>query len=101
MTVETAQDRLFMLQDFGVDAIFDSPDSSHKTVRGVFDNDYESVNAGGSMDFAITRPRFFCRSSDVLDVEDGDSLEIDSVTYKIVVVMPDGTGMTEMMLEKQ
>ena len=90
-----------MLNDFGVDAIFDSSDSSHKTVKGVFDNDYEAVNAGGSMGFAITRPRFYCRSADVLGVEDGDTLEIDSVDYKIVVVMPDGTGMTEMMLEKQ
>mgnify|MGYP000032377136 FL=1 len=101
MTVETAADRALMLADFGVDAIFDTPDTSHKTIKGVFDNDYEAVNAGGTMDFAITRPRFYCRSSDVLDVEEGDDLEIEKVSYKIRVVMPDGTGMTELMLEKQ
>ena len=101
MTVETAADRAFMLADFGVEATFDTPDSSHKTIKGVFDNDYEAVNAGGSMDFAITRPRFYCRAADVLDVEEGDDLEIDKVSYKIRVVMPDGTGMTELLLEKQ
>lgn len=101
MTVETAADRALLLADFGVDAIFDPASSSHKTVRGVFDNDYESVNAGGTMDFAITRPRFYCRSADVLDVTEGDDLEVGDVAYKIRVIMPDGTGMTEMMLEKQ
>jgi len=101
MAVETAADRALLLADFGVDAIFDPASSSHSTVRGVFDNDYEAVNAGGTMDFAITRPRFYCRAADVQNVTEGDDLEIDGIAYKIRVIMPDGTGMTEMMLEKQ
>lgn len=101
MSVETAADRALLINDFGVDAIFDPASSSHRTVKGVFDNEYEAVNAGGSMDFAITRPRFYCRSADVAEVSEGDDLEIEGVAYKIRVIMPDGTGMTEMMLEKQ
>lgn len=101
MAVETAADRALLLNDFGIDAIYDPASSSHKTVKGVFDNEYEAVNAGGTLDFAITRPRFYCRSADVVGVAEGDDLEIDGVAYKIRVIMPDGTGMTEMMLEKQ
>ena len=101
MSIETASDRALMLADFGVSAIFDPASTSYTTVKGVFDNDYESVNAGGSMDFAITRPRFYCRSADVPDVSEGDDLEVEGVAYKIRVIMPDGTGMTELLLEKQ
>tara|TARA_R110000822_G_scaffold175713_1_gene315364 strand:- start:786 stop:1091 length:306 start_codon:yes stop_codon:yes gene_type:complete len=101
VSIETAGDRLLMLADFGVNATFDPASSSYSVVKGVFDNDYEAVNAGGTMDFAITRPRFYCRSADVLNVTEGDDLEVEAVAYKIRVIMPDGTGMTELLLEKQ
>ena len=107
--VEVAEDvssllgmgRIIPASEFGVNANFDPASSSYSIVKGVFDNDYEAVNAGGTMDFAITRPRFYCRSADVLNVTEGDDLEVENVPYKIRVIMPDGTGMTELLLEKQ
>ena len=100
MTVETAADRALMLADFGVDAIFDPQTSSYKTVKGIFDNIYEEVEAGGNVGFAMQQPRFFCRTNDIDGSTEGDALEIGSVPYTIKVGMSDGNGMTELVLEK-
>ena len=94
MAVETADDRLLMLADFGVPATY-----SDTTITGIFDNDYEAVDVGCSVPFAQLRPRFFCRSADVSGIGEGSTLTIDDTRYTVSVVMSDGTGMTELMLE--
>lgn len=99
MSVETAADRALLLNDFGVDAIFDPASSSHKTVKGIFDNVYEEVEAGGRVGIAMQQPRFFCRTADILGSVEGDALEIENVPYTIKVIMSDGNGMTELVLE--
>lgn len=99
--VESADDRLFMLQDFGVDASFRASGTGSKTIKVIYDNAYEAVDAGGTVEFALQQPRITCRSSDVDGVAEGDSLTIGSDSFLIRVIMPDGTGITEMMLEKQ
>lgn len=100
MPVETADDRALLLADFGVSATFTPAGGTGAAVTGIVDNDYEAVDAGGSVSFAVTRPRFVCRTADISGAAEGDALAIDGVTYTIRVVMPDGTGMTELMLEK-
>lgn len=100
MAVETADDRALLLADFGETATFTPSGGAGVSVTGILDNDYEAVDAGGSVSFAVTRPRFVCRSSDIPAAADGDTLTIGGVAYTIRVVMPDGTGMTELMLEK-
>lgn len=101
MPVETAADRAIFVNsnDFGVTATLTSG-SNVTTISGIFDNEFVEVDAGGGVPFAMQQPRFAVRTADA-NVEEDDTLLIAGVTYKIKVVQPDGTGMTNLILEKQ
>lgn len=99
--VETFTDRTIFLADFGVDAEIRPVNGQKKTVKGIFDNDYIEVDTGGNVGFAMLQPRFMCKTADVSTVTEDATLVTGGVTYKIKVVKPDGTGMTELILEKQ
>jgi len=43
-------------------------------------------------------PVFTCKSSDVSDATFNDTFVIDTVTYYIKEILPDGTGMTRFTL---
>lgn len=106
MAVESAADRATFLSadDFGVTATFTHSGGSATAVIGIFDNDYLDLEVEGEVGIASRSPRFVCRTSDLDDAggaNDGDSLVVSGVTYKVRIVKPDGTGMTEMKLEKQ
>ena len=77
MAVELADDRAIFLADFGVTATYTPSFGAEKSITVIFDNEYLDVDVGGS-----------------------DVITISNVDYTIRVVMPDGTGMTEIMLEK-
>lgn len=97
--IETAADRLIILGDFGQSAVY-THDGVSNTIIGIFDQEFEAVDIGASVPFAMQRPRFHCRTADIADAQNGDTLEIDGETYAIRVVMPDGTGMSEIQLER-
>lgn len=101
MAVETADDLTAMFADFGVTASYTPYGGATSSIIGIFDNDYRAVGAGGTMDFAVSRPIFTCRTSDVSVAADGDAITIGGTDYLVVVVMNDGTGVTSMMLEAQ
>jgi hypothetical protein len=102
MAVESADDRAIFLSvdDFGVSATF-TRGVTVRTISGIFDNDFVEVDAGGVIPFAMQQPRFLARTSDVSAAVEDDTLVISGTTYKIKVVQPDGTGMTNLILEKQ
>lgn len=99
MPVETSADRMAMIADFGVTATYTPFGGTPVSVMGIFDNAYEDVSAGGTVGFAVLQPRFFCRSEDISAAQEDDTLVVGGVSYTIAVVMPDGTGMTSLMLE--
>lgn len=99
MAVETADDRLILLADFGEAATFTPVGGTASSITVIFDNAYEAVDVGGGSTFAVTQPRVTARTADVPGATEGATLAIGGVTYTIRVVMPDGTGITEMMLE--
>jgi len=101
MPVETADDRLYMLADFGEAVTYTPTGGAESSVTAIFDNGYEAVDAGGGVSFAMQQPRLTCRTSDVPNAAEGDAVVVGGVSYKIAIVMPDGTGITELMLEKQ
>ena len=101
MTVETSEFRSIMLADFGIDSAYTPVGGGTVTVKGIFDNDYQAYDAGGSVSFAVQVPRFFCQTSSMPAAQEGDQIVVGGVTYIIRVAMPDGTGMTELALEKQ
>lgn len=102
MAVETDIERavFFDADDFGTAATFTPVGGQGVTVRGIFDNGHEEVDAGGGVPFSVTSPQFHARTVDVSTASEGDTLEIDGVVYVIRVVMPDGTGLTMLQLEK-
>ena len=98
MAVETDTERAIFveLDDFAVAATYGGG-----TVNGIFDKEYLELDSGGSVAFAVNQPRFVCRTSDVSDAADGDSITISGTSYIIRVVQEDGTGMTTLVLEEQ
>lgn len=103
MAIETddVRDFFFSINDFGVEVIYTPDGGSPSTVTGIFDNPYLAADAGGFVEFTATSPTFITRTSAITGVAYGDTLTIDSVTYLIREVMPDGTGMTTLALEEQ
>ena len=57
--------------------------------------------AGESVDVDGTQPVVTCRSTDVTGIDTSDTIVIDAVTYNIVNIQPDGTGMTVLILQEQ
>lgn len=101
MAVETADDRTALLADFGVTATYTPAGGEATTVTVILDTDFQEADAGGSITFAIEIPRVLGKTSDFANAAEGDTLVISGTTYVILVVMPDGQGMTEFRLEKQ
>ena len=99
MAVESAADRAEFVStdDFGVAATY----NGSTTVNGIFDNEYLEAIEGALVGVEASQPRFTCRTADVSSAAHGDTLAIAGVTYNVVGVEPDGTGMTTLELEDQ
>ena len=99
MAVESAADRasFFDVDDFGVAGNY----NSGTTVNGILDNEYFGQADAGGIAIESSSPAFLCRTADVPSAAHSDTLVVDSVSYVIVGVHPDGTGVTALMLEAQ
>jgi hypothetical protein len=93
--INTESDRIAMLFDFGVKGVFGG-----NTITGILDNEYEGVEVGAEVPFAMSTIKFTCQTSDIPGVSFGDQITIEGVQYSIVLIMPDGQGITELQLEK-
>lgn len=102
MAVETSADILdfFGIDDFAENATYTHVGGSASTVPGIFDEPQASRNATDMMDITIPAPQFVCRTVDVPNAADGDSIVIRSTTYYVRVVLTDGTGVSTLLLEK-
>ena len=87
MAVETTNDRIALLADFGVSVTYTVQGGSATNIVGIFDNDFVNVDAGEDFGFAMQQPRLHQAKLRHLD---GSR-----------VVQDDGTGMTVVQLEKQ
>jgi len=100
MAVETDALRSIMLADFGVSVTYTPSGGSASTITGIFDHEYQAVQGGGEVAFAVEQPKVLVRTSDVSSAAEGDTVVIAGVTYTVTVVMIDGTGFTDLALEK-
>lgn len=101
MAVETDTERSILLSDFGVTATYTADGESPTSITVIFDKTYLGVDAGGEVTVESNNPVALCRTSDVSDADHAATLVINSVTYNVVGVQPDGTGLTHLELEKQ
>ena len=101
MPVETADDRLILLADFGESVTYTPNGGSDTTITAIFDNQYTGLDAGGSVEVSMVQPRLTVRTSDVPNIDQDDAFTVRGTSYDIAVIMPDGTGITEIALEEQ
>jgi len=102
MPIETVSDRLLMLSDFGVPCTMTKQSGGVSRFTAIFDNQHELEDAGGGVSFSVLQPQLTCRDSDVSGVQYGDAIVVTGQgNYVVRVIMPDGTGITELRLEAQ
>jgi hypothetical protein len=103
MAVETDTQRAiyFDTDEFGQSATFtDVSAGTSSTVKGIFDKDSQEIVGMSDVGLIEDVPTFHCVATDVSVAVFDDTLLIDSVTYKIKKIEPDGTGMTKLTLSK-
>ena len=103
MAVESADDRLAMLDpaEFGVRATWTAVAGGSATVSGILQDVAGLAQGIVETGYVTAGPSFLCRTADVpSNAAQGDALTIDSVAWKAVTLMPDGTGMTRVTLER-
>jgi|TARA_R110000824_G_scaffold270162_3_gene458608 hypothetical protein len=71
---------------------------SASSINVIFNKEFFEI-AGSEVGVESSQPVMYCRSSDVTNVEQGDTILVESVTYNIVKVEPDNTGITVLIGE--
>jgi hypothetical protein len=103
MVLETATDLAgFFDTDAHGTAATITIDGSGSSIDIIFNKEYFEI-PGEEIGVQSSQPVFYCQTSDVTNVEQGDTILVDSTTYNIVEVQPDGTspGVTVLVGETQ
>jgi hypothetical protein len=105
MTIESAADLAVFtsVADFGLVASY-TPKSggASRSVSGIFDAAYVDVSVGLDQGFGSVGPRILVATTALTNGgREGDTWVISGITYKATMSEPDGTGMTNVKLEKQ
>ncbi len=94
MAVESAADLAAMLADW------DTATIGATSVNGIFDDNYFGVDSNG-VEITGSQPRFSCAVASLPAITLGTTTAvINSVTYTIVEIQPDGTGLTSLILRE-
>lgn len=84
---------------FAVAATYTPDGGDPSTIYGIFDDEY--FDEVGGVGIEGSAPAFHCEAADVSGVAQGDALTVNSVSYIIRNVRPDGTGYVVLILEEQ
>ena len=101
MAVESDTERaiFFDTDEFGWSAtLTDVSAGTSSTIKGIFDKDQQEIIGDSEVGIIEDVPKFHCLTSDVSDAVFDDTLVVNSTTYKIKKIEPDGTGMTVLHL---
>lgn len=101
MAVETDTERTVLLADFGVSATYTAEGESATTITVIFDEPYVGVDPDGRVAVESDNPTCLARTTDVSNANHAATIVINSTTYNVVGVQPDGTGFTTLVLEEQ
>jgi hypothetical protein len=99
MALETAQDLLnfFDTETHGKTATV-TIDGSSSNIKVIHNQEYFDI-PGETVDLVGSQPIVHCRTSDVVGISTDDTISIDSVTYNVVNVQPDNTGVSVLILQ--
>jgi len=98
MAMDMSADNLAMLNsnEFGVTSLT----LNGVSIKGIFDAAYyQVIGVDGGVE--STTPAIICQATDAAGVKHGWIAVVDGVTYAVVGIKPDGTGMMELALELQ
>jgi hypothetical protein len=99
-SVETDLERAIFLStdDFGVEARYTSQIDGISTINVLMENHYwKSSNVFSGSE--SRNPYVMCKLSDVPNIQHGDSFLINSYTYIVVELIPDGQGFINIRLQ--
>lgn len=93
---------LLTLDEFAVVATYQRKGGLGDTsINVIFDNETVPVDAGGFAQVHQEQPRVTCRSIDVPSISETDVMIIGGLHYTVRAWVHDGTGVTEVQLEKK
>ena len=92
MTVESSEDRLELLEDFGVGAVYNGT-----SIIGIFDSE-PFIVSDGTQTFSTDTLTFLTRTADVAGITIKGSITIEGIEYQVRDRKNDGTGFTELEL---
>lgn len=90
MTVESDDDRLALLADFGVDV-----EIGGKVITGILDNLWEDANG-----VSVNVPVLTVRTKDITDFSRGQVTIVNNVRYTSEEYRNDGLGITNIILQE-
>lgn len=85
----------FNLEEFAVKAVW----KGTKEVAAIFEDPFTAAGAAGA-EVESSAPVAHVRTADVSGIAQGDTFKIGTVTYTIIGVQPDGTGVTRLILSQ-
>lgn len=104
MPVESAADRAVFTNpdEFGAIASYTVAGGSPVALEGIFDDDYQLLGAfDNAPGIEGSSPVFHVVTSDLpAGYANGDAVTVNSINYTVVELMPDGTGLTILRLQK-
>lgn len=91
MTVESVQDQIDMLSDFGVEATLD-PLGTPVTVTGIYDDSFLEVDIATGVQYSADQPTFFARYECVSGVAQSSAIQIDGEDFTVADINKQGDG---------
>lgn len=85
--------------DFAVEVVYTPDGGDATTIAGIFDDEYKAVNTQTG-EVETSPPQVQVASRDVLNGAHGDTIKKSGVTYNIIGIHADGTGMTILILSR-
>lgn len=98
---QISSDRTTFLSDndFAVEVTYTPDGGDATTIEGIFDDEYKARDtATGEVE--TTPPQIIVATRDVLNAAHGDTIIKSGVTYNIIGIHKDGTGMTTLILSR-
>ncbi len=99
-SLESDSRRLKQLTRLGEDVVYTPNGGAAVTIKAIFEADRETSEVIGGVEAVGYKPVAECRTSDLIGTVRGGTIVVNSDTYTIRTVLPDGTGMTDLILEK-
>mgnify|MGYP001588700780 CR=1 FL=1 len=91
----------FEVDEHGTAANYTPSSGSASSITVIFRHDYYLEDVGNIVGVETQQAVITVQTSKVPGIAHGDLIEIDSTNYNVVGVRPDGTGISEIVLEAQ